>query len=251
LSTLPTTTDTLLGGKVLLAQPEVGFRTAIDAVLLAAAVAARPGEAVLDAGCGTGAALLCVAHRCADLQLVGLELEPVTAALARANVARNGVEQRVEIVTADLLSPPPELKGRAFAVVMTNPPFNAADGRSSASPTRALAMADRAGLQAWLRACLKRLAPRGRLVLIHRADRLPEVLGALVAGVGEAEIIPLWPAADGRPAKRVILRCRKGVKGPATLRQGLVLHDSAGKFTQAADAVLRGGATLDDVLPAG
>lgn len=49
-----TTEDALLGGRVRLLQPRRGYRVAVDPVLLAAAVDARPGERVLDLGCGTG-----------------------------------------------------------------------------------------------------------------------------------------------------------------------------------------------------
>jgi tRNA1(Val) A37 N6-methylase TrmN6 len=102
---------------------------------------------------------------------------------------------------------------------------------------------------AWLDRCLKRLAPGGQLVLIHRADRLPAVLAALERATGRIEIIPLWPGANGQPAKRVIVRCRKGRRTPAALLPGLVLHEPTGKFTAVAEAILRGGAGLDDVMP--
>lgn len=244
----PTTIDRLLGGRVLLEQPVAGFRAAIDAVLLAAALDPRAGATVLDAGCGSGAATLCLARRRPDLALTGLELDPGMAALAVANLARNGLEAMARIETGDLLAPPPGPAPGPFATLMTNPPFHPQEGRAADGAGRALAMVDRAGAAAWLNACLRRLAPRGRLVLIHRADRLPELLAALAPAMGDIEIIPLWPMADGRPARRVIIRCRKDARGPATLAPGLVLHRASGKFTEAAEAVLRDGLALDAVL---
>lgn len=245
--TIATTLDRLLGGRVVLEQPVAGFRAAIDAVLVAAAVEARPGSRVLDAGCGTGAATLCLARRRPDLALVGLERDPAAAALAVRNVERNARGGVVEVVQGDLLEPPAAVKG-SFDAVLTNPPFNAADGRAAAPPSRAAAMVDAVGPAAWLGACLRRLAPGGRLVLIHRADRLPAVLAALEPMAGAIEIVPLWPGPEAASAKRVIVRCRKGARGPAILSRGLVLHDRAGNFSEAAEAILRHGAALDDVL---
>ncbi len=245
--TIATTLDRLLGGRVVLEQPVAGFRAAIDAVLVAAAVEARPGSRVLDAGCGTGAATLCLARRRPDLALVGLERDPAAAALAVRNVERNARGGVVEVVQGDLLEPPAAVKG-SFDAVLTNPPFNAADGRAAAQPSRAAAMVDAVGPAAWLGACLRRLAPGGRLVLIHRADRLPAVLAALEPMAGAIEIVPLWPGPEAASAKRVIVRCRKGARGPAILSRGLVLHDRAGNFSEAAEAILRHGAALDDVL---
>src|SRR5271163_326558 len=96
------TQDRLLGGRVLLRQPKQGYRVAIDPVLLAAATQAMPGERVLDAGCGSGAAALCLAARVPDCMLTGVELDGELAALARSNVTANGMDSRIAIVEAAL-----------------------------------------------------------------------------------------------------------------------------------------------------
>jgi tRNA1(Val) A37 N6-methylase TrmN6 len=89
--------------------------------------------------------------------------------------------------------------------------------------------------------CLK---PRGRLVMIHRAGRLSEVLGALRnCDGGDIRILPILPKA-GAVARRVIVDAGKGRKSPDTLFPGFVLHDADGGFTAAADAVLRDAAAL-------
>jgi tRNA1(Val) A37 N6-methylase TrmN6 len=95
----------------------------------------------------------------------------------------------------------------------------------------------------WLDACVRRLAPRGRLTLVHRADRLDHVMAALAGRLGAITIFPLWPTA-GEPAKRVLATGRKGARGPARLSPGLILHDRDGRFTPEAEAVLRDGAPL-------
>ena len=255
-----TTIDALLGGRIVLEQPAEGFRASIDAVLLAAAVDVRQGSCVLDAGCGTGAAALCLAWRRPDLVITGLEIDPLTAALARGNVGRNGRRLgqhppgTVTIASGDLMAPPdglPEALQQPFAALMTNPPFHPPTGEAARDRGRAVAMVDAEGPSGWLGACLRRLAPGGRLVLIHRADRLPSILAALEPRAGAIEVIPLWPGPGTAAAKRVIVRCRKGARGPAILRRGLVLHGRTGIFTEAAEAILRHGAALDDVLEVG
>ncbi|MDE0704133.1 MAG: methyltransferase, partial [Rhodospirillaceae bacterium] len=70
------------------------------------------------------------------------------------------------------------------------------------------------------------------------------LLAALAARCGGPEILPLWPKA-GRDAKRVLVRARIGGKGPARLLPGLTLHEADGRFTPAAEAVLRGGAPIE------
>jgi tRNA1(Val) A37 N6-methylase TrmN6 len=99
------------------------------------------------------------------------------------------------------------------------------------------------GLAAWIDAARHLAKPRGTIVLIHRADRLDEVLARLRERAGAIEIIPLWPRV-GEAAKRVIVRARTGARGPTTLLPGLVLHQADGAYTEAAEAILRAAAAL-------
>jgi tRNA1(Val) A37 N6-methylase TrmN6 len=77
--------------------------------------------------------------------------------------------------------------------------------------------------------------------MIHRADRLDEILARLLPGAGEMVVFPLWPGSDA-PAKRVLVRARKGVQTPLRLAAGLTLHAEGAKYSAEADAVLRGAA---------
>jgi tRNA1(Val) A37 N6-methylase TrmN6 len=238
------TSDRLLGGRVILRQPRHGYRVAVDPVLLAAAVQAAPGAHVLDAGCGTGAAMFCLAARCADLRLTGLEVDDARTALARAGVALNGWDARMTVLDGDVSAPPPACIG-AFDVVLTNPPF-AAEGTPSPDAGRATAHHESGlDLAAWVRACLACLRPKGRLVMIHRADRLAAVLAALNGKAGDIRILPVYPRR-GEAARRVIVDAGKGRRSPDTLLPGLVLHDADGRFTPAADRILRDAASLSE-----
>jgi tRNA1(Val) A37 N6-methylase TrmN6 len=240
------TDDHLLGGRVRFSQPARGYRVAIDPVLLAAAVPAREGERVLDAGAGTGAASLCLAARVPACRIVGLELQRPLQRIASHNVMQNGLDARVEMIEGRLERPPPRLVAASFDHVMTNPPHLAA-GATSPSPDRARTLAHvetSLDLAGWLAGCLRMLRHDGRLTLIHRADRLSEVLAALLGRAGEVVVVPLWPAA-GRPAKRVLVQARKDARGPLRLLPGLVLHDEHGSFHPWLEDVLRHGRALD------
>jgi len=236
------TDDRLLGGRVTVRQSVSGYRVAVDPVLVAAAVEAPTGARVLDAGCGTGAAMFCLAARRVDLICTGLERHRESAEFATAGITLNGFDSRVSVMEGDLAQPPAELLG-AFDVVMTNPPFTA-DGTPPPDAGRAAAHQESdLDLRAWIRACLACLKPKGRLVMIHRADRLSDIIGGLQGVAGDLRIFPIHPKA-GEPARRVIVDAGKGRRSPDTLLSGLVLHESDGRFTVAADAVLRDAAAL-------
>jgi tRNA1(Val) A37 N6-methylase TrmN6 len=244
------TEDRLLDGRVRLRQPARGYRAAVDPVLLAAAVAPSPGEMVVDLGCGAGAALLCLAARLADCRLIGLDADPDIAMLAQANILANGFEGRAAVVAADIRRLP--LAPGSADRVMVNPPFLKA-GAARPSPIAERAAANReaaAVLTDWLEAARRLLGPRGWLTLIHRADRLDDVIAGLAPGFGAIAVRPVRPGR-GRTATRILVRARKDARSPASLTPDLVLHEPSGAFTPAAEAVLRRAAPIgfDDERP--
>lgn len=241
------TEDTLLGGRVRLTQLAAGYRVAIDPVLLAAAVPAQAGEQVLDVGSGVGAAALCLATRVSGCRVIGLEAQRALVRLANDNAALNGLKDRVVVMEGDLLRPPPRLAPGSFDHVMANPPhLDAARVTASPEPGKAAAnMEGEAQLGAWVAFCLGMVQAKGTVTLIHRADRLDAVLAAFHRRVGEIVVFPLWPLADGRPAKRIIVRARKGIATPTRLSTGLVLHRPDGRYSETAEAILRHGAALE------
>jgi tRNA1Val (adenine37-N6)-methyltransferase len=225
-----------LGGRVLVRQPTDGFRSGLDAVMLAAAVPARAGDDVLELGAGAGAASLCLAERVADCRVTAVEIDPALASLIRENAKSN--DAAVEAVRADVFDLPQELK-REFAHVLCNPPFH--EGEASPDAARDRALRDTGRLADWMETGVRRTVSGGMFTTIVRADRLGEALAALPA-TGIA-VFPLWPRA-GEPAKRVIVQATKGARAPLALLGGLALHEADGRYTREADDVLRDGAAL-------
>jgi tRNA1(Val) A37 N6-methylase TrmN6 len=229
--------QTFLDGRVKAAQPETGFRSGLDAVMLAAAVPAEAGQNVLELGAGSGAASLCLAARVCGVTIIGVERDEGLAGLARDNAAANGADCR--FVAADIFALPPELK-RDFDQVLANPPFHG-EGQISPDPLRAAALMDEGKLGEWLKLGLQRTVSGGFFTATLRADRLNEALAALPErGVCT---FPLWPR-QGEMPKRVIVQARKGSNAPFALLPGLVLHRDDGSWTPDAEAVLRRGSAL-------
>jgi tRNA1(Val) A37 N6-methylase TrmN6 len=225
----------------MLAQPARGYRAGLDAVMLAAAVEAPPGARLLELGCGAGAALLCVAARAPGAALVGVEKQSAMAALARANAAENGFGDRVEIVEADVA-----VIGDlgVFDGAFCNPPFFApGEGLSSPHAQKRSSAEISEPLGTWIKAAANRLRGGAALTIVHQAAALPQLLAGLEGRLGGVEVAPLWSRAS-QPAKRILLRARKGSRAPLTLHAGLVLHEADG-FTPAARAILADGAAFD------
>lgn len=241
------TCDAFLGGRLSLWQPKRGYRAGVDPVLLAASVDARAGQSVLDLGCGAGAVALCLGARVKGLELHGLELQPAYAALARRNAAENSIA--LEVHEGDIAQMPAALKARRFDHVVTNPPyFDRRAGSPAADAGRETAFATD-DLALWLEAAARRVAPKGCLTLICRAERLPELMHGLPPSMGSVELWPIRPRA-GRASQLILLRARQGGRAAFRLHAGLLMHDGAQhsqdreSYTTQISAVLRDGAPL-------
>jgi tRNA1(Val) A37 N6-methylase TrmN6 len=239
--------EALLGGRVRLDQGGAGLRATIEPVLLAAAVPAKAGEAVLEAGTGIGTASLCLVARVPGARAVGIERDPGQAETARVNAALNGWEERFVAIAGDLAEAVTARRAAAegpFAHAMANPPWFEGGTVPEDAPRRGAKHAEGQALAGWTRFLARRVAPRGTLTLILPPALLPAALDAFVAcGVGSPTVFPLWPRA-GDAARRLLVAGRKGGRGPCRVLSGLVLHEADGRFTSGAESVLRHGRPL-------
>jgi tRNA1(Val) A37 N6-methylase TrmN6 len=244
------TEDALLGGRIRIRQPARGYRVNVDTLLLAATFDPRMawgGCSFVEAGCGVGGALLSIgkqhAHLTPPVRLVGIELDPKMAALASQNAAANALQ--AEIIAADALNPPAQLG--VFDRVLFNPPYDyPGEGRAPIAERLNAHISERP-ISDWIKVWCNRMTTDAHLTLIHRAHRLREILDALEGRLGGVDVFPVRPSA-GTPARRIIVRARKGSRAPLKLHGGLDLHpapDAKRKHTPEAEALLRGEAFID------
>jgi tRNA1(Val) A37 N6-methylase TrmN6 len=234
---------TLLDGRVKIMQPQEGLRAGLDAVMLAASVPARAGEHVLDVGCGTGAAGLCVMARARGVTLSGLDIQPDLIEFACASAELNGWAAVTHFYVGDVRDKT-QLPSDTYDHALCNPPYMQEGAwYESPNPVRQKQMGNTSGdakLCDWID-CLQRVVkPHGSVSLVHRADHMDRLIQALGTRFGGLEIWPLYPRV-GVAASRVIIRALKNRKSPLTLHAGLVLHEANGDFSVAADNVLRRG----------
>lgn len=247
---IETTEDALLNGRIRIRQPARGYRVNVDTMLLAATFApdmAWGGCSFIEAGCGVGGALLAIGKQHADkappVRLVGIERDANMAALAKSNAVANGLA--AEIIEGDALAPPASLG--SFDRVLFNPPYDYPGEGRAPSPEREHAYIAERPIADWIKVWCNRMSKDSHLTVIHRAHRLREILDAMEGRLGGVAIFPIRPFASA-PARRVIVRARKGSKAPLNLLRGLDLHpagDAKEKHTPEAEAILRGDAFID------
>jgi tRNA1(Val) A37 N6-methylase TrmN6 len=251
--TAESSVDAFHRGAFFLVQPaSKGHRAGLDAMVLAAAVPNGFSGRLADLGAGAGAAGLAVAVRCPDASIVLVEREPAMLDYARQGLAlpeNIAFRDRVAVLDADVtLSGEARsaagLPDRSFDHAIMNPPFNSADDRATPDDLRKGAhVMHPAMFDEWIRTAAAILKPDGALALIARPVSLQPILAALAGRFGEARIVPIHPRAD-EEAIRVVVRAKKGSRGGLALCPPLVLHESGRAFTQRADAICNGKASL-------
>jgi tRNA1(Val) A37 N6-methylase TrmN6 len=133
------------------------------------------------------------------------------------------------------------LVGEDANCVITNPPYldmNRDRISDDQQKNRAHVMPEN-GLTLWLKACSALLKPKGRLHLIHRADRLSDILNALPSNFGAIRIIPVH-ARENEPAIRILVTATKNSRAPFSIAPGFILHEADGRFTAQAEAIHQG-----------
>ena len=202
-----------------------------DSVLLADFVRLGGAKRGIDLGCGAGILSLLLLCRSETLRMTGLELREDAAALARENLARNGLESRGEILAGDLREHRSLFSHGSFDLVVANPPyFPAGSGGSSPDPARAGAREERDCTLPQLCAAAAFLLPTGgRFCLVYRPERLSELFCALSAAGLEPKRLRFVSARAESAPSLVLIEARRGGKPGLMIEPPLLLRDEKGE----------------------
>ncbi len=85
------------------------------------------------------------------------------------------------------------------------------------------------------------------MVMVHRADRLDEIIRVLTARrwFGSLRVLPVYSRAGDATAKRVLVSARKERYASIILKSGLIMHEADGGYTAAAADILDGRAIIE------
>lgn len=247
---MKTVINTLLGGKVKICQFETGVKVSSDAVLLASAVDEKnlkKSPKILDVGVGGGGISLCILSRFDNANILGIDIQDEMLELANVSIKENHFEDRFSVIKEDILNPSATLKNMEFDVVITNPPYY--KGQTSPDKIKAKAHSEQGlNLDDWITASIKRVRTGGCFIIIHKADRIDDIIYSLKKNnLGKIEIFPIY-SKENEVANRVIIRGLKSYKSPAIIYNSLVLHNETGEYTDDAKRILEKGTSLTDVI---
>lgn len=235
--------DDLLIHGLRIIQHEQEFRFSLDAVLLAHFASLRPGDSWVDLGAGTGVLGLLLSTRGAA-HVTGLELSPRLADMAGRSIALNGLADRLSAICGDVRQVSAGLlPGGRWDGVIANPPYRTTGG-GDVSPNQGLAFArhEVAGsLEDFLAAARYLLRYRGRLAMIHLAERLTGVLAAMARLAIEPKRLRLIHTSAGKPAKLFLVEGVRGGRSGLSVLPPLFIYNQDGSYHPEIQAYYQAG----------
>ena len=247
------TIDTFHAGDFAVVQPKnKGYRSGLDALLLAAALPTKASGRVADLGAGSGVAGFAALNLHSELRLLSVERNSQMLEFSRRSIALQGNKQfrdRVQIIEADVTASgvariKAGLEPDSVDYVLMNPPYNDSSARAPNDAMRAEAfLLGEGGIDAWFRTAASILRPSGMLAMIYRSENIGEVVACAQGRFGALEILPIHSKVE-QPAKRIIVRGIRASRAPLSLLPGFIVHDKNSKFTENAEAIFNGETTL-------
>lgn len=214
------------------------FCFGIDAVLLAWFAGVKPGEKVLDMGCGNGIVPILLRARHEKIHITGLEIQEKSATLARRSVAHNHLEEDISIVTGDIKEAAAIFGKASFDVVTVNPPYmTGGHGLRNEHRSKTIARHETlCTLEDIISQASALLKERGRFFMVHRPFRLAEIMTALVRYHLEPKRMQLvYPYVDKEP-NLVLIEALRGGNSRITVEKPLIVYRDQGVYT---DDILR------------
>ena len=202
--------------------PDGVFPLSTDSMCLSHFVRLPKNARVLDlgSGCGTLGLLLCAQNEgCA---VTGLEIDEKAHLAAVENIRRNGLEPRMESICADLRSVSERFSPGGFSVCVSNPPYFSGGPASRTVPTAR--REDFCGLRELMGAAFHALKFGGDFFLVHRPERLAELISAGAECSLELKRLGLVRHRQDGPVSLILLQFRKGAK-PGLLWEELTLRN--------------------------
>ena len=219
----------------------------VDAVLLAAFAAGETGAGgiakgsrIADLGTGSGVVAFILRHKLGGARITGYDVQEPAVERASRACRMNGLEESIDFVCCDIA----DMKGMcrngspaagSFDAVVSNPPYfrRTPDEPGAADPDdRYIARHETtADMGDFAKASALMLKDGGSLYLVHRPDRLADIITDMRAcGIEPKEMQPVVPV-KGRSANIVLIRGIKGAGPELRMLPEIAVHETGGGYT--------------------
>lgn len=209
------------------------FCFGMDAVLLSGFARVRRGDRCIDLGTGTGIIPILLEAKTEGSHFTGLEIQELSADMARRSVAGNGLQEKIDIVTGDIKEASELFGASSFDVVTVNPPYmNAGQGLKNENEAKMIARHEiLCSLDDVLRESSRILKTGGRFFMVHRPNRLAEIMCKMCSHKLEPKRLKfVQPFADKKP-NMVLIEGVLGAGSEVIVEEPIIVYEAPGKYT--------------------
>ncbi|MDR0922571.1 MAG: tRNA1(Val) (adenine(37)-N6)-methyltransferase [Lactobacillales bacterium] len=226
--------DQLFANDIQVIQSPTVFSYSVDSVLLANFPSIPKHGKIVDLCAGNGAVGLFVS-RYTKAPITQVELQPRLADMGRRSIALNHLEEQMTMRTMDLKDIPSSMTHDSVDLLLVNPPYFKQEAASKKNPNPYLAIARHeitANLEDVVRVSAFLLKTNGRIAMVHRPDRLLDILDTFKKyKIAPKRIQFVYPKA-GKEANTILI---EGIKNGSTdglrILPPLIIHDESGEYT--------------------
>ena len=225
--------DLQLKGLRIIQDPK-GFCFGIDAVLLADFARVRAREKVVDLGTGTGIIPLLIYGRYEPKEIIGVEIQPRVAEMASRSMELNGLQDRIMVLECDIKNCYENIGVNTADVVVSNPPYKKGNtGLMSPEEGKAISrheiLIDLDGL---IYSAARLLKDKGRLYMVHRPERLKDIILALDKhGFTPKRIRFVHPSYSKAPTM-LLIEASKGGGEFLKIEEPLYVYNQDGSYSE-------------------
>lgn len=214
-------------------QRKDGFCFGMDAVLLSGFVQVKESEEVLDLGTGTGIIPILLEAKTKGKHFTGLEIQEEIADMARRSVCLNELEEKVRIVLGDIKEAGKLFAKASFDVVTSNPPYiHDAHGLKNPGELKAISRHEiLCTLEDVVREAAGLVKPGGRVYLVHRPQRLIEIIWVMKQYKLEPKRLKFAHPFIDREANMVLIEAVRGGGAMVKVEKPVIVFKEPGVYT--------------------
>ena len=216
-------------------QNNKGFCFGIDSVLLSDFAKEIRNEAkVLDLGTGTGILSILLSEKTKSKKIYGIEIQEKIFDMAKRSVKLNNLENKIEIINENIKNIPNILEINSFDSIVTNPPYKKINtGKINDEEYKLISRHEiTADLSDFIKISFKMLKDKGTIYMVHRPERLVDILTKLRENKLEPKKIRFIYSSHNQEPKLVLIKAVKNAREFLTIEKPLFIYDENGNYTQ-------------------
>ena len=212
------------------------FNFSIDSLLVSEFVSIKKDtKNIIDLGTGNAVIPLFLSKK-TSAKIFGMEIQKISFELAQRNININNLNEQIYIIYDDMKNYKKYFLNGSFDIVVSNPPFFKFNGNKELlNDLEQLSIARHEieiTLEELIQTASLLVKDRGYFYLVHRADRLTEIISALQKFNFEAKKIKFCYTTENKNAKIILIEAIKSGKAGLTILPPLVINKNNGEYTE-------------------